>query len=196
MFLYCLNNPTNLCDQNGRSAEALQIWTLSMWWLCAIDAILPIGDIVYAAGIMVLSIVCVAVAANISSNSSPEEVPRVTFDVSPQLPPNKNDDDDDDDDLDDDYYDNDDNFGGRRKIGKPKGKTPGNNQAQNQQFRDATRNVPKDIQQQIHQEITKTGAGYHDIIEIVKDYSSGVLGIYFIIASWEKSWRLINERQY
>lgn len=53
-FAYCLNNPTVNLDKTGTSsASATAYWTASMWWICAVDLHLPIGDIVYVVGIVV-----------------------------------------------------------------------------------------------------------------------------------------------
>lgn len=53
MFTYCLNNPVNFVDRDGENPEALQWWMGSMWWLCGIDSVLPIGDIIYCLGSIV-----------------------------------------------------------------------------------------------------------------------------------------------
>ena len=166
MFAYCLCNPINLVDRDGKTAEALQVWTASMWWLCAADTILPIGDIVYGAGIIILAATATHIASKDNNHTSQLPKTSTIVNSTPQNPqPNKNDDDDDDDD---DYYDDDSNFGGREKIGKKRGNTPGSNQAQNKQFKDATRGLPKGKQKQIHDLITKRGYGYEDIVEIAK----------------------------
>ena len=55
MFAYCLNNPVNLLDRNGKNANVAQWWTGTMWWLCLADYALPFGDIIYGAGILILS---------------------------------------------------------------------------------------------------------------------------------------------
>ena len=47
MFAYCLNNPTNFVDLDGRNAEALDWWTKYMWWICVVDAALPVGEIIF-----------------------------------------------------------------------------------------------------------------------------------------------------
>ena len=52
MFAYCLNNPVNYVDRDGTSAEALQWWIGTMWWLCGADAALPFGDLIFTAGII------------------------------------------------------------------------------------------------------------------------------------------------
>ena len=158
--------PIVFVDRDGKSAEALQAWAYSMWWLCAVDTILPIGDVVYGAGIVILSVAVVVAAANDNSRSSQLPKTNTAISSTPKSPqPNRN---DDDEDEDDDYYDNDENFGGRQKIGKSKGGTPGNNKTQNKQFKDATRGLSKAKQRQIHDLITKKQFGYHDIAEIAK----------------------------
>ena len=56
MYCYCLNNPVNYLDRYGNSADAgaAQWWAGTMWWLCTVDTALPVGDIIYVAGIVVL----------------------------------------------------------------------------------------------------------------------------------------------
>lgn len=56
MYAYCLNNPVNYVDWKGTNPDALQWWAGTMWWLCGADTVLPIGDIVFGAGILVLGI--------------------------------------------------------------------------------------------------------------------------------------------
>ena len=76
------------------------------------------------------------------------------------------------DDFDDydDYYDDESNFGGRQKIGKPKGNAPGNNRTQNKQFKDATKGLlNKDQQRALHNEISGEGLGFHDIVNAAKN---------------------------
>ena len=169
LFTYCFNNPVNFKDQDGRNPALLKSWTSSMWWLCGVDTTLPIGDLVYALGIIVLGIGSLF----LTQDSGPETT--VDEDVETYNPPmpnnnNKKDDDDDDDYLDDDYYNDDSNFGGRKKIGKSKGKTPGNNQRQNKQFKDAIKGKLDKIQQRmLHERITKQGLGFHEIVDEVKD---------------------------
>ena len=70
MFAYCLCNPINLVDRDGKTAEALQVWTASMWWLCAADTILPIGDIVYGAGIIILAATATHIASKDNNHTS------------------------------------------------------------------------------------------------------------------------------
>ena len=53
MFAYCLNNPVNYVDHNGKNADALRTWASAMWWLCTTDSALPIGDIIYVFGFLV-----------------------------------------------------------------------------------------------------------------------------------------------
>ena len=54
MFAYCLNNPQNLVDNTGATAEAASTWLKTMWWLCALDGSLPVGEIAYCAFALVL----------------------------------------------------------------------------------------------------------------------------------------------
>ena len=61
LFAYCNNNPVNYLDPGGTDPLAVQYWTASMWWLCLVDAVLPIGDIIYGAGILILSVFAVTV---------------------------------------------------------------------------------------------------------------------------------------
>lgn len=62
MYVYCLNNPVVFTDSNGNAAIAAENvvagWTATMWWLCLVDAFLPVGDIVYAVGVVGVSIFC------------------------------------------------------------------------------------------------------------------------------------------
>jgi len=172
MFIYCLNNPINFVDRDGENAEALQWWSQTMWWLCGVDTALPIGDIIYVGGVIVLG----AIALATSDDSTPE----FAFDKADTTygspSPNHNDDDDDDDD---DYYDDDSNFGGRQKIGKSNGNAPRNNQAQNKQFRDATKGLNADQQRIVHDKITGKGLGYHEIKSVVDDLFGVFIGVCF-----------------
>ena len=56
MFAYCLNNPVSFIDRNGKNTEALQWWIGNMWWLCGVDTVLPVGEIIYGVGILVLGV--------------------------------------------------------------------------------------------------------------------------------------------
>ena len=51
LYAYCSNNPVNYSDPSGNAGELVGSWISSMWWLCAVDWILPIGDIIYVVGI-------------------------------------------------------------------------------------------------------------------------------------------------
>ena len=98
MFAYCLNNPANYVDRDGTNAEALQLWAAGMGWLPFADAILPVGDIIYISGLLLLSAIALS--------SEQDCVPEISYDVSDVAygPPSP----DNDDDGDDDYYDDDD----------------------------------------------------------------------------------------
>ena len=54
MFAYCNNNPINLLDRNGNNPISVQWWVSTMWWLCGIDSVLPIGDLIYSLGLIAL----------------------------------------------------------------------------------------------------------------------------------------------
>lgn len=66
MFSYCLNNPVNFVDRNGNNAEAVQWWTSTMWWLCGADTVLPVGDIIYGAGILILGVYALTVVDEVT----------------------------------------------------------------------------------------------------------------------------------
>ena len=162
MFAYCLNNLVNFKDNEGNYAVALKTWTVSMCWLPAIDTALPIGDIVYIVGILVLGGLALA--------SNQNNCPKIRVDVansaySSPSPNQNNNDDDDDDCFDDDYFDDDSNFGGRQKIGKSKGNTPGNNQAQKHQYNYGKKNIPKKYWEQAHNTVSGQGFGYKELME-------------------------------
>ena len=58
MFAYC--NPAIFVDNGGTvGEEAAGWWASTMWWLCGIDGFLPIGDIVYGAGLVACAFVIV-----------------------------------------------------------------------------------------------------------------------------------------
>ncbi len=60
MFAYCLNNPVNMVDSTGKSAVGvLGWWASTTWWLCGIDGPLPIGDIVYGIGFVIIGTVAI-----------------------------------------------------------------------------------------------------------------------------------------
>ena len=151
----------NYIDRDGTNAEALQWWTTGMGWLPFADTALPIGDIIYVGGILLLGAIALA--------SDQDYVPEISYDEADVAygPPSPNNDDDDDDY--DDSYDDESNFGGRQKVGKNKGKAPGNNQAQNKQFRDATKGLTKDQKRALHNEISGEGLGFHDIVNAAKN---------------------------
>ena len=72
MFAYCNNNPLNFVDPYGHDAEALGWWISTMPWLCAVDGPIPVGDIIYFAGIAVLGIYALATLES-SSTTFPVE---------------------------------------------------------------------------------------------------------------------------
>ena len=54
MFAYCNNSPVFLADYDGDEAETVEWWAASMWWLCAVDGPIPVGDIIYGAGLLLV----------------------------------------------------------------------------------------------------------------------------------------------
>ena len=61
MFAYCIDNPVNLADFDGKDSVPLENineltwWSSYMWWLCGLDGPFPFGDIIYSSGILLLS---------------------------------------------------------------------------------------------------------------------------------------------
>ena len=70
MFAYCLNNPINYIDVCGNTSEAVQWWTAGMAWLPFVDTVLPVGDIIYGAGIVVLGLWGYSVAQEIPTTTA------------------------------------------------------------------------------------------------------------------------------
>ena len=60
-YIYCLNNPSQYIDFSGCNAVELQSWTGAMWWLCGIDGVMPIGDIIYWGGLALLGVTTLTV---------------------------------------------------------------------------------------------------------------------------------------
>jgi len=74
LFAYCSNNPVNFYDPSGTNGEAvLGGWMGSMWWLSAIDSVLPIGDIVYWGGIVILGSLALEAAGDADPLTLPNE---------------------------------------------------------------------------------------------------------------------------
>lgn len=80
MFVYCKNNPVNRIDPDGHDSYVWE-WISTMWWTCFADAQLPVGDIIYIAGIAVFGIYALA-TLEISSTTFPldENAPTVLMD--------------------------------------------------------------------------------------------------------------------
>ena len=57
IYVYCLNNPVNMVDNYGTAGEELiEAWGTTMWWLTLADGPLPVGDVIYVGGLVVLGI--------------------------------------------------------------------------------------------------------------------------------------------
>ncbi len=56
MFAYCYNDPVNYIDPYGESgvAAALAGWASSAWGLTLVDGPIPVGDIIYFGGCVIL----------------------------------------------------------------------------------------------------------------------------------------------
>ena len=136
-----------------------------MSWLPFADTALPIGDLVYAAGILVLGTITYEVSDDISLDFASDEV-----DVAYSPPSPDNDDDDD-------YYDDDDNFGGRERVGKIKGNAPRNNKVQNQKFDYAARKAGIKVEKHraFHDYMSGSGEGLDELLEMAKTFVSLVL---------------------
>lgn len=71
LYLYCNNNPVNYYDPKGDDAIALLAgWASSAWGLAAADGPLPIGDIIYGAGCLVLGSVVIIEAITVSDEAA------------------------------------------------------------------------------------------------------------------------------
>ena len=46
-YIYCNNNPLKYVDPTGLSGELTAAWFSSTWWLCGVDGLLPVGDLIY-----------------------------------------------------------------------------------------------------------------------------------------------------
>lgn len=67
LFAYCGNDPVNYVDQTGHHDEALLLtWSSSMWWLCGVDGIIPVGDIIYGLGVLVFALYAIWSTARIA----------------------------------------------------------------------------------------------------------------------------------
>ena len=93
LYVYCTNSPVMYHDPSGQNSLALT-WTGTMWWLTFADGPIPLGDIIYAGGIVVLAICGIGKAAETldSADFSIESSGAISTPASP--PP-----DDDDDDV-------------------------------------------------------------------------------------------------
>ena len=71
LYPYCHNNPVNYYDPKGDDAIALLAgWASSAWGLAAADGPLPIGDIIYGAGCLVLGSVVIIEAITVSDEAA------------------------------------------------------------------------------------------------------------------------------
>lgn len=152
------------------SAAAIPGWLTGFWWLPYVDGPLPIGEIIFVVGGVLIYI-----AASSQENSI--EITYDETDVAFGTPPQNNNNDDDDDD---DYYDDDNNFGGPQKVGKTKGNAPKSNKQQNKDFEYAANEagVPLKNRRAFHDYVTGQGFGKDELIEIAKTFVSFLFGVF------------------
>ena len=90
MFAYCINNPVNFIDVCGYNAEALSWWAGAGWTLCFVDGPIPIGEVVYGAGVVVLGVVTWFAAEDESAESNiAASKSRPKYDPDPYARPNQ-----------------------------------------------------------------------------------------------------------
>ena len=160
MFAYCGNNPVNASDPMGESAAAVEWWLEEMWWLCGADIVLPIGDLAYVGGIVILGLgVFPTSNKTLKKERYREEVGDFSNVMFSKYITQY-----DGNDEDDDKY-----SGGRKRNKKSKTNTPSNNIAQNKQFNDATKGLTKAAKRRVHDRISKQGGGYHDIRAAIEE---------------------------
>ena len=69
-FAYCINNPLRFIDESGNEEGVLEWWAATMWWLCGADGPIPIGDIIYAGGAVILFVVDLALVEEVAETPS------------------------------------------------------------------------------------------------------------------------------
>ena len=91
MFAYCNNSPVFCADYDGKNTDILDWWAGAMWWLCGADSVLPVGDIIYGGGLLILGAVVWFTADEATDASVPQiyieedeekaepEIPDVTY---------------------------------------------------------------------------------------------------------------------
>ena len=66
LFVYTYNNPIGYVDYTGKSVTAaLATWVSTAWGLTLVDGPLPIGDIIYGVGCVVLGVAALLVSINV-----------------------------------------------------------------------------------------------------------------------------------
>ena len=98
-FIYCYNNPINYIDYYGENTEKVA-WATSMWWLILVDGPIPVGDILYVVGAVVVAGILVEAGNEVEeelvgivlekSNSEDDtEADKNNLDESPESPKDK-----------------------------------------------------------------------------------------------------------
>ena len=110
LFAYCYNNPINYMDPYGESATAVATWTASAWWLTLVDGPIPVGDIIFWGGVVVIGISTYVIADKIDDNRGVtfEEESNTDGDAIPEPVPKPDDDSEDNDNAPDVEYPGDD----------------------------------------------------------------------------------------
>ena len=72
MFAYCNNSPVFCADYDGKNTDILDWWAGAMWWLCGADSVLPVGDIIYGGGLLILGAVVWFTADEATDASVPQ----------------------------------------------------------------------------------------------------------------------------
>ena len=92
LYVYCVNSPLMYCDPSGHDATLTITWISTMWWLALVDGPIPVGDVFYIGGIVVLVLWSLGMAADIldSADFNIESNGLISTPASPQ-PPKKDD---------------------------------------------------------------------------------------------------------
>ena len=97
-------------DSYGESATAVATWTASAWWLTLVDGPIPVGDIIFWGGVVVIGISTYVIADKIDDNRGVtfEEESNTDGDAIPEPVPKPDDDSEDNDNAPDVEYPGDD----------------------------------------------------------------------------------------
>ena len=71
LYLYCIGNPITHTDSSGNGFTVE--WAGSMWWAVGVDGVLPVGDIIYVAGLGACVIIDGVIIFSRASKSSDKD---------------------------------------------------------------------------------------------------------------------------